>query len=470
MSALLGWLWQGTALALAVALVLRSLPRVGAAARHTIWWLTLLAVLGLPLCHLVPAAQGPPGVAGATTSPLTQPLLVPAPPDWAVALLLGAWLGMLVWGLVRILRGVALLRRLGAGALPLESSREDRLGLWRRAQRVGRRCGLRASAHVHGACALGLWRPVIVVSHDLLETLDDEDLDQVVMHEHAHLARYDDWTRLAQAIIEAVAGLHPAVAVIGRQIDIEREAACDDRVVAQTGQARRYAACLATVGTASLGQRVGSAATLLPGMARARGTLLQRVARLLDPRRGHSLRLDPTAAVVTVAALMLAVASSRHAGPMVETVETDEPIALASPAGPRPVLPAPPAGVPAVEAPASMPPARFPAEQGERPAPTAAARAVGQSSLAAPSPQAGTAAPEPAVIETRGLHAAVASTGPPSVAPVAPPSLTAREAGDGSPWAALVAPGTSVGTGGTKAGVAVARFFSRAAKAAASSF
>ena len=469
MSALLGWLWQGTALALAVALVLRSLPRVGAAARHTIWWLTLVAVLSLPLCHLVPAAQGPPGVAGATTSPMTEPLLVPAPPDWAVALLLGAWLGMVVWGLVRILRGVALLRRLRAEASPVDARLEDRLPLWRLARGRGRRCELRVSAHTQGACALGLWRPVVLVPDDLIEALDDDELDQVVMHEHAHLARYDDWTRLAQAVIEAVAGLHPAVAVIGRQIDIEREAACDDRVVAQTGQARRYAACLATVGTASLGQRVGSAATLLPGMARARGTLLQRVARLLDPRRGHSLKLDPTAAVVTVAALMLAVASSRHAGPMVETVETDEPVALASPAGPRPVLPALPAGVPAVEAPASMPPARFPAEQGERPAPTATARAVGQSSLAAPSPQAGTASPEPAVIETRRLHAAVEPTGPPSTTPVTPPSPTAR-ATDGSPWAALAATGTSIGTNSKRASVAVAGFFSRAAKATASSF
>lgn len=469
MSVLFGWLWQGTAVTLAVALAMRLRPSLGAAARHSIWWLTLLAVLSLPLCHLVPLTPAVPGLASAATIALTEPLLVPAPPDWAIAVLIGAWLGMVVRGLVRILRSLDLLRSLRTVASPVDPRREDRLPLWRLARGRGRRCQLRASAHTDGACALGLWRPVIVVSHDLLETLNDEDLDQVVMHEHAHLARYDDWTRLAQAIIEAVVGLHPAVAVIGRQIDIEREAACDDRVVAQTGAARRYAACLATVGEASLGQRVGREAMLLPGLARSRGTLLQRVARLLDPRRGHSLKLDPTAAVVTVAALLLAVVSSRHAGPMVETVETDEPIVLALPAGPRPVLPPHPAGVLAVDVPASMPPARSPAVPGERPAPTAAARAVGHSGLAAPAPQAGATSRDGSVIETRDLHAAVEPTGSPSIAPVAPPSLAAR-ASDDSPWAALSATGTSVGAGSKKAGLAVAGFFSRAAKATASSF
>jgi len=471
MSVLVGWLWQGTALALAVAVALRLLPRLGAAARHTIWWFTLLAVLALPLCQLVPAPPLPPGVGQvAAGAMVTQPLLVPAPPDWAVAALLGAWLGTVVLGLVRVLRGLDLLRRLRAGASPLDPRREDRLALWRLARGRGRRCELRASAYVNGACALGLWRPVIVVSHDLLETLDDEDLDQVVMHEHAHLARHDDWTRLAQAAVEAVAGLHPAIALIGRQIDIEREAACDDRVIAQTGAARRYAACLATVGATSLGQRVTGEPTLLPGMARSDGTLLHRVARLLDPRRGHGLRLDPATGVVTMAALLLAVASSRHAGPMVEVVEINDVVALVSPAGPLPVLPARAPGVPAVAAPAIVPAASPLARHDGSQVPAPAASAAAHAGPAVPAQQVGAASSVPAALQTTARHLAVGSTGPPSVVPTALPPLSAPVTGGRNSWTTFASAGATIGTGSKKAGLAVAGFFGRAAKAASSSF
>ena len=64
------------------------------------------------------------------------------------------------------------------------------------------------------------------------------------MHEYAHLARYDDWLQLFQAIARAVGGLHPAVGWLSRRIDLDREAACDDYVVARTGAARQYASAL----------------------------------------------------------------------------------------------------------------------------------------------------------------------------------------------------------------------------------
>jgi beta-lactamase regulating signal transducer with metallopeptidase domain len=467
MNILLGWLWQGTALALLMALALHVVPRIGASARHAVWWLTLLAVLALPLAHLVPAPP-PAGAAHTAAGPVSaQPLLLPSPPAWFLAALIGTWLGTVVLGLARVLRGLDLLRRLRALTCPLDAEREDRLGLWRLARVRGRPCELRTSAYVHGACALGLWRPVVIVSRDLLEALDDEELDQVVLHEHAHLARYDDWTRLAQAIVEAVAGWHPAVALIGRQIDIEREAACDDRVVAQTGAARRYAACLATVGAASLGQGVSREPALLPGMARSGGTLLQRVARLLDPRRGHGLRLDPTTLVVTLAALALAVASSRHAGPMVEFVETSDVMALASPSGPDPVLPTHAGGVPAIAAPTSAPAVRRLARHDGPRAEAPAARRADQSGPAPPMQQLN-ASPPPAALQAVAWPAALEPTGPPPVAATTRPSLTAG-ASDRSPWASLASAGGSIGTGGKKAGLASARFFTRAAKAAVSS-
>lgn len=81
----------------------------------------------------------------------------------------------------------------------------------------------------------------------LLDSVDDADLDHIILHEAAHLARYDDVALLCERIVEALLWLHPAVRWIARQIDLEREIACDDRVIAATGQARSYASCLTRV-------------------------------------------------------------------------------------------------------------------------------------------------------------------------------------------------------------------------------
>ena len=49
MTAVVQWLWQGTLLAVALATVLRHLPRVNAATRYVLWWLALAVVFALPL-------------------------------------------------------------------------------------------------------------------------------------------------------------------------------------------------------------------------------------------------------------------------------------------------------------------------------------------------------------------------------------------------------------------------------------
>ena len=80
------------------------------------------------------------------------------------------------------------------------------------------------------------WLPPSVhsVSSALTERLNVDEVEAVVLHEYAHLQRYDDWACLAQAVIRALAGWHPAVWRVTRQLDIEREAARDRLVVQRT--------------------------------------------------------------------------------------------------------------------------------------------------------------------------------------------------------------------------------------------
>jgi beta-lactamase regulating signal transducer with metallopeptidase domain len=327
MTAVVAWLWQGLAVAWLTGLVLHRMPRLNASSRHAIWWFALVAVLALPLfggvaimtaeTSFVPGAGLPQAPGGA--------FAVPTIPGWLIACGVGIWLGAVINGLARIALGLQWLVRLEEQSSPLPESREVRLTMWSSVRGSGRRPELRVSHRARGACALGLVRPVIVVSRDLMDALGDEELDQIVMHEHAHLARYDDWSRLVQAVIASVAGLHPAVRFILREIDLEREAACDDRVVSRTGDPRRYASCLADAAGVSA-MTAAYEPEIVPAAIRPARALQVRVSRLLEARRDRGRRLARPVTLASAITLGVAVIASQSVPPVIVFVEGSEPL------------------------------------------------------------------------------------------------------------------------------------------------
>jgi Mg-chelatase subunit ChlD len=134
----------------------------------------------------------------------------------------------------------------------------------------------------------GLSRPAILIPVRLLGQLSEEEWDQVGLHEVAHVARRDDLALLAQRILEALFCLHPVVFWISHRMDLEREIACDDFVLAATGRARSYAACLTHVLELAGGMDPSSiaAAAIEEGSHLAR-----RVQALLDQTRHAGTRL-----------------------------------------------------------------------------------------------------------------------------------------------------------------------------------
>ena len=206
------WLWQGVAVALITALLLRAMPRMNAATRHVTWWASLLAVLGIPLVLGAGALRDRiprlplPGVEDG----LGVALVLPAVPAWVGVVCASAWAVAALVGLIRVVRSCHRVQTLRNGSTAFDPAREARLRLWAGMRpRARRHAALRTSEDLAGACALGFRRPVILVGRQLADALDDDALDQIVMHEQAHLTRYDDWLRLIQAIVRSVAGLHP---------------------------------------------------------------------------------------------------------------------------------------------------------------------------------------------------------------------------------------------------------------------
>jgi beta-lactamase regulating signal transducer with metallopeptidase domain len=88
--------------------------------------------------------------------------------------------------------------------------------------------------------AIGFFKPVILVPLSLLSNLRPEQVETILLHELAHIRRRDFLMNLLQRFAEAMFFFNPCFIWLCSLIRQEREACCDDIVVATTGQKRNY--------------------------------------------------------------------------------------------------------------------------------------------------------------------------------------------------------------------------------------
>ena len=276
---LINWLWQGVTLTALVAAGLAATRRLNAATRYRIWWGTLALALLLPVLPMVTPQDVPTFDTGSPGPSAPSPLVIAPAPDWVGLSLLALWLVWLSISVCRTGLAIRVVRRARGRVAALSQDRQSALVLWQSLRQTGRVATLGTSLDVRAGAVLGLGRPVIAVSPSILATLADADLDSVVVHEYAHVQRRDDLARLLQLAVQAIAGWHPAIWWALRAIDDEREVACDDWVVALTGNAARYARCLTRLAAASTQEPGGVVA---PAMSLARSRLTARITRLLE--------------------------------------------------------------------------------------------------------------------------------------------------------------------------------------------
>jgi hypothetical protein len=156
--------------------------------------------------------------------------------------------------------------------------------------------------------SLGFLHPAILIPRTLFDTLSDSELEHVLLHELSHLRRRDDWTNLAQKLIEAILPIQPAVYWIGHRMSIEREMACDDWVIAATGAAEPYATSLTRVAELSQWAHAG---ILEAGVTGNRSQLFHRVHHMLNRTRNAApkLTLVPLGAAVAAIAFLIYLAA-----------------------------------------------------------------------------------------------------------------------------------------------------------------
>ena len=308
LAALLNTIWYAAAVVALTWVALRYLRRVNAATRYWIWTAVLVFLVLLPflpaLMSQLKAAEAAPAAAAplATVPSVPQALQhlapvtitldsTPGPNHWPL-FLLGVWIVIAGWQFLLLLRGVVSVKRLKArgkvapaAGLPVQPRRKLQV---------------LASDEINSPVAVGYIHPAVILPTELPASFEEGEMQDVLLHELAHLARYDDWLNLASRMLGAILVLHPLAGVVLKQIEREREMACDDFVVAHTGSAKSYARSLARLHDlrTSTGTRL-----LAPALLGRKVSLADRIESLL--RCGRKFSARPSLANLSVSALLL---------------------------------------------------------------------------------------------------------------------------------------------------------------------
>jgi beta-lactamase regulating signal transducer with metallopeptidase domain len=255
---------------------------------------------------LVPPDPAPASARAATTqvSTISKAPDLPGQADpWRAvggALVL-AWAVGAAFLLLRLLHGVRGLARLRRGAGPLHSPRKAAvLDAVRRGLGVEKLPPIRTAPLAPGPAAAGVLLPCVLLPEGLVDTLDDRQLRDVLIHECAHLLRRDPLVGLLQRLVGAFFWPHPLLPYLNRQLARAREEVCDDYVL-RAGDASDYARTLLM-----LSEDGGRLPTAAAGLIDPNWKLEDRVAGLLDPRRSPMTRVHPLTFACLAATLLAA--------------------------------------------------------------------------------------------------------------------------------------------------------------------
>ncbi|GAB1596831.1 hypothetical protein PAGU2638_25100 [Lysobacter sp. PAGU 2638] len=300
-SALLHSLWMDAVIAGMAALVLASMTRASAALRHSVAMAFLVAMVAVPAAFAL-------GVTTSADLGSALPVLAPVQTVRAAAgvivqestplasMLVAIWLlgvlAVLVWRLGGW-RYVERLDRLQWAQLP--EPLRTRVEQLRVALRITRDVSVRLADEVLVPFTARLVKPVIWLPSELLRRLPTAQIEALVAHELAHVARLDWLWNGVQCVVEALLFFHPAAWWLGRRIRLEREHACDDLAVAACGDAIALAEALAHL-------EHHRHPTLRFALAATGGSLMQRITRLIAPTSAPARRGARIAGLVLLVA------------------------------------------------------------------------------------------------------------------------------------------------------------------------
>ncbi len=292
--------WTSTVLALCIVVCLRLLPALPATFRSAVWMLAFATAIVLPLLMFLHQPAG-----YATQAPPVRLNVL-----WAVPVA-ALWLLLSLLRTFGLLRGTVYLRAVTRSAT--QTGQCQTLAEW-----LNGRAGAKFRRHVQVCVAEGVDRPSVVgylhprilLPLAVMDGTSETDLQRILLHEWEHVRRFDDCTNLLQKVGLTLFPFSPGLLWMERRLCLERELACDDAVLRETGAPKAYAACLIQLAERSLGRR---ASALTVSALGRQSDVSRRVGRVLQwPPREASRVSRGLACAVLLCAVSTATVALGH--------------------------------------------------------------------------------------------------------------------------------------------------------------
>jgi beta-lactamase regulating signal transducer with metallopeptidase domain len=299
--ALVHFIWQGTLIALTVAVALHLFRRSAPQVRYLIGCVALGAMIAAPVIttlRLKPNAGEHVGLtrrvdvgpslelssdlqtptelraAQAPSTAATSPSWSMAPLDAVLPIIVVLW----IFGVVALTTHLAAcwlaVQRFRGRAEAVAAQLDGRVSVLCRRLHIDRTVGVRQSSDIDVPTLTGWLRPVVLMPASALTGLSASQIDAILAHELAHVRRHDYPVNLLQSLVETLLFYHPAVWWVSRRVRAERELCCDDVAVEVCGDRLGYARALA-----SLEEWRGQSAAV--SLAASDGDLVTRIRRIL---------------------------------------------------------------------------------------------------------------------------------------------------------------------------------------------
>ncbi|WP_425396628.1 M56 family metallopeptidase [Aeoliella sp.] len=168
---------------------------------------------------------------------------------------------------------------------------------------IARQVTIAVSDRVLQPVLLGIVRPLVLLPSAAVTGWTPAELEMALVHELAHVRRWDNLVNFVQRVVESLLFFHPAVWLVSRWLREGREQCCDAVVVAQCGDREGYAELLLSVARDAHNERLPSMAVAL-----TQHPLARRIRRILQLEDDPMLVSKRT--LLFVAALFVAITTA----------------------------------------------------------------------------------------------------------------------------------------------------------------
>lgn len=255
----LGWsilnsIWQSGILYAVLFVILLLTPKLKSSYRHNLSFATLLAMFAwfvftfaqhLSLSNGVSKSGVSLNVYELNTLVQNIPQTFADKAESYFPIIFSMYILGLIVQLVLVSRGFIYLNKLKTTALSEVSSQWTNLfEHCKRELNISKDIQFKLSKLVDVPVVVGYFKPIILFPVTLVTTLDEDQVEAILIHELTHIKRNDYLLNIIKTCIETILFFNPFIWLTSRFIQIEREHACDDLVVDVSGKPLSYAKTL----------------------------------------------------------------------------------------------------------------------------------------------------------------------------------------------------------------------------------